>query len=376
MGTRRIRTACTAAAVAVVAFTGCESSPPESSGSTAGSSASAPAPAPSSGGAPTSSSESRTTVASKLDVPWGLAFLPDRSALLTLRDKAEVLQIREGAKPVSVGKIDGVEPNGEGGLLGIAVSPQFASDKRVFVYYTTGSDNRVERFTFDGKALHADRVILQGIPNADHHNGGRLEFGPDGRLYIGTGDAGETSHSQDTSSLGGKILRVDQDGNAPTDNPNSGSPVWSWGHRNVQGLAWDSAGRMFASEFGQNTWDELNLIRKGANYGWPVVEGKGNRAPYVDPLVQWRTSDSSPSGLAIGTDGAAYMAALAGRALWRVPLNGITAGTPERLLDNQLGRIRTVERASDGRLWIVTSNTFRGSPSDDDDRVIAMRPPL
>lgn len=314
----------------------------------------------------------QTTVAQDLEVPWGLAFLPDGSALVTLRDKAEVLQVREGSAPVGLGTIDGVSPDGEAGLLGIAVSPEFASDRRVFVYYTTDSDNRVQRFTLTDGRLKPDKMLVTGIPRASFHDGGRLAFGPDGRLYIGTGDAGETSRSQDLGSLGGKILRVDQDGRAPADNPVAGSPVWSRGHRNVQGLAWDAAGRMYASEFGQNTWDELNLIRKGGNYGWPQVEGKGGDPAYVDPLVQWATSDASPSGLAIGRDGAAYVAALAGRSVWRVPLQNGTAGEPERLLEGDLGRVRTVALAPDGRIWVITSNTFRGSPGEHDDRILAM----
>ncbi|WP_231635161.1 PQQ-dependent sugar dehydrogenase [Luteipulveratus halotolerans] len=360
----------------VLLTTACTDAEPRGArtGSSAGASAASSAPSAPSGAAPAAPAApaARVTVAQDLEVPWGLAFLPDGSALVTLRDKAEVLQVRPGSSPVTVGSVEGVTPDGEAGLLGIAVSPEFASDRRVFVYYTTDSDNRVERFTLVDGRLQPDKVVVSGIPRASFHDGGRLAFGPDRRLYIGTGDAGETSRSQDLGSLGGKILRVDQDGRAPADNPVAGSPVWSRGHRNVQGLAWDAAGRMYASEFGQNTWDELNLIRKGGNYGWPQVEGKGGDPAYVDPLVQWPTSDASPSGLAIGRDGAAYVAALAGRSLWRVPLTNGTAGEPERLLEDDLGRIRTVAVGPDGRLWVITSNTFRGSPGEHDDRVIVM----
>ena len=366
MAVLALRTAVGAVALALLAAS-CTDAEPSSPRTAPPVSTSASPSAP-----PGAASAAQVTVAQDLEVPWGLAFLPHGSALVTLRDKAEVLQVRAGSAPVSIGTVDGVSPDGEAGLLGIAVSPEFASDRRVFVYYTTDSDNRVQRFTLADGRLKPDKVLVTGIPRASFHDGGRLAFGPDGRLYIGTGDAGETSRSQDLGSLGGKILRVDQDGRVPTDNPVAGSPVWSRGHRNVQGLAWDTAGRMYASEFGQNTWDELNLIRKGGNYGWPQVEGKAGDPAYVDPVVQWSTSDASPSGLAIGRDGAAYVAALAGRSIWRVPLNDGAAGEPERLLEGDLGRVRTVALAPDARIWVITSNTFRGSPGEHDDRILAM----
>jgi glucose/arabinose dehydrogenase len=326
----------------------------------------------------TASSTSATeTIATGLPVPWGLAFLPDGTTLVTLRDQAEVLHIPKAAKPESVGRVPGVEPGGEGGLLGIAVSPKFASDRSVFVYFTSGQDNRVLRMTFDGVALKPGPVIVAGIPKAGHHNGGRLQFGPDGYLYIGTGDAGQGEASQDKGSLGGKILRVTAEGAPAPGNPFPGSRVWSLGHRNVQGLAWDKAGSMYASEFGQNTWDELNLIQPGRNYGWPTVEGVAHRSGFVDPLFQWSTDDASPSGIAVGTDGAVYMAALRGECLWRIPLaaKGRT-GTPERLLQGKYGRLRTVVSAPDRRLWLVTSNTFRGAPQSGDDRILALRLPI
>jgi glucose/arabinose dehydrogenase len=319
----------------------------------------------------------RKTIATGLPLPWGLAFLPDGTTLVTLRDQGEVLHIAEGATPVSVGRVPGVVPDGEGGLLGIAVSPTFASDRTVFAYLTASDDNRVLRMTFDGAGLNPGRVIVQGIPRADHHDGGRLAFGPDGYLYIGTGDAGLRDPAQDKGSLGGKILRVTADGAPAPGNPFPGSKVWSLGHRNVQGLAWDSAGNMYASEFGQNTWDELNRIEPGRNYGWPVVEGIAHRSGFVDPVRQWTTAEASPSGIALGRDGAVYMAALRGEALWRIPLDGNgNAGKPQRLLHERYGRLRTVAAAPDGRLWLVTSNTFRGTVRAGDDRIIALRLPV
>jgi len=284
-------------------------------------------------------------MATGLPVPWGLAFLPDGSALVTLRDQGEVLLVKNanGSRPVSVGRVPGVEPDEEGGLLGIAVSPTFATDQSVFVYFTSGEDNRVSRMTFDGSALKPGPAIVTGITKAGYHNGGRLAFGPDGYLYISTGDASQTESSQDKSSLNGKILRVTKDGAPAPGNPFPGSRVWSLGHRNVQGLAWDKSGAMYASEFGQDTWDELNLIEPGRNYGWPVVEGDADRAGFTDPLLQWPTADASPSGIAVGTDGAVYMAALRGQSLWRIPLQGKgKVGKPQRLLREKYGRLRKI----------------------------------
>ena len=340
-------------------------------------STSAPGATAPSGSATGSAAPATETIATGLPVPWGLAFLPDGTALVTLRDQAEVLHVAEGAKTVSVGLVPGVDPAGEGGLLGIAVSPTFASDRAVFVYLTSGDDNRVIRMTFDGAVLRPGPVIVEGIPKAGNHNGGRLAFGPDGYLYITTGDAGQGDAAQDKGSLGGKILRVTALGAPAPGNPFPGSRVWSLGHRNVQGMAWDKAGTMYASEFGQNTWDELNRIEPGRNYGWPDVEGTGNRSGFVGPVIQWPTADASPSGIAVGTDAAVYMAALRGESLWRIPLDGKgKVGAPERLLQGRHRRLRTVVSAPDGRLWLVTSNTFRGNPRPGDDRIVALRLPL
>ena len=316
-------------------------------------------------------------IATGLPVPWGMAFLPDGTALVCLRDQGEVLKVSQGTNPVSVGRVPGVVPDGEGGLLGIAVSPTFASDRAVFVYLTSRDDNRVIRMTLDGAKLRPGPVIVEGIPKAGNHNGGRVEFGPDSFLYISTGDASEAGAAQNKGSLGGKILRVTADGAPAPGNPFPGSRVWSLGHRNVQGLAWSKSGAMYASEFGQNSWDELNRIEPGRNYGWPDVEGISRRPGFVDPVAQWATADSSPSGIALGVDGAVYLAALRGESLWRVPLDDKgKAGTPARLVQGKYGRLRTVVSAPDGRLWLVTSNTFRGDPRPDDDRILALRLPV
>ena len=309
-------------------------------------------------------------LADHLDVPWALAFLPDGSALVTLRDKAQLLHLRAGSRPVVLGTIPGVHPGGEGGLLGVAVSPDYATDHEVFVYYTAADDNRVARLTFTGGKASRPQPVLTGIHKAGNHNGGRLAFGPDGYLYVSTGDAGSSQDSQRKDSLNGKILRVTKDGKPAPGNP-FGNAVWSWGHRNVQGMAWAPDGTMYASEFGQNTWDELNLIRPGRNYGWPVVEGRAGRSGFTDPLRQWPTDDASPSGIA-WADGSVWMAALRGECLWRIPVSGNGSGTPQRLLDGKYGRLRDAVLGPDGRLWVLTSNTFRGNPAPDDDKVVAI----
>src|SRR6185369_13607525 len=219
-------------------------------------------------------------------------------------------------------------------------------------------------------------VILSGLAKASIHDGGRIAFGPDGMLYAGVGDAGNTANAQNPQSLNGKILRMRPDGGVPAGNPFGNSLVYSLGHRNVQGLAWDGAGRLFATEFGQNTWDEVNLIVAGGNYGWPTVEGMGNDTRFRNPLLVWSTSEASPSGAAIANN-FLFAAALAGRRLWTVPLNGSGGvGTPSFELQNAYGRLRTVAVGPDGWLWLATSNRDgRGTPVTGDDRVLRF-PPL
>ena len=309
-------------------------------------------------------------MATGLKVPWGLVFLPDGSTLVAERPTGRVLRIGPDGGTTEAGVVPGVQPRGEGGLLGLAVAPR--DPATVFAYFTsTEGDNRVVRLPLRGGRLGAPTPVLTGIPASSNHNGGRIVVGPDGNLWIGTGDALDTSISQDRAALGGKILRVRPDGSVPADNPFAGSPVWSYGHRNVQGLAFDSTGQLWATEFGQSTWDELNKIVKGGNHGWPEVEGRGAREGFVEPQVVWQTDQASPSGLAI-VDDVAYVAALRGRRLWQVPLAGGAAGRPVAALDGALGRLRTVEAAPDGGgLWVTTSNTDgRGSAQDGDDRVV------
>ena len=316
------------------------------------------------------------TVASGLAVPWGVTFLPDGSALVSERDTTRVLAI-DGTQVREVGRVAGVKPQGEAGLLGLAASPAYASDQLVYAYLTTPTDNRVVAIRYDGQRLGPARPILTGIPNGFVHDGGRLLFAPDGSLFVSTGETGNGPLAQDPESLGGKILRITTDGKPAPGNPVSGSPVWTMGHRNVQGLAFDDRERLWATEFGQDTWDELNLIDKGRNYGWPLVEGRGDLEEYRNPFAQWRTSEASPSGLAF-LDGSLWAASLAGQRLWRVPVRSGSRdaiGKPRDFFVGDYGRLRTVVVAPDGNLWVTTSNRDgRGSPGPKDDRILLVAP--
>jgi glucose/arabinose dehydrogenase len=320
-----------------------------------------------------------STLATDLEVPWSFAFLPNGDALVTERDSGRLLRVTPsgGVREIQTLPESG---SGEGGLLGVAVSPDYEEDRYVYAYYTTARDNRVVRFRLGGEP----EPILTGIPVNTYHDGGRIRFGPDGMLYVTTGDAGDTANSQDRSSLGGKILRISPDGSVPPGNPFPNNLVYSYGHRNVEGLAWDAEGQLFASEFGQNMWDEANRIVAGENYGWPEVEGEGGEdRGYTDPITVWPTSEASPSGAEIMVDGAIpqwegdmFVAALRGQRLWRLELNGRgDVVAREKLLDGEAGRIRDVAQAPDGSLWVSTSNRDgRGTPGTFDDRILRLAP--
>jgi glucose/arabinose dehydrogenase len=324
------------------------------------------------------------TVASGINVPWGLALLPDRSLLVSSRDTFQIHRVDPvgGAKTLA-GTVPGVVSNeragGEAGLLGIALSPHYATDRLVYAYYSTAHDNRIARMTYDparpaGRQLGAPQVILTSIPMGVHHNGGRIAFGPDGLLYAGTGEAEDTALAQDRASLGGKILRMTPDGKPPSGNPFAGSVVYTYGHRNVQGLAWDPQGRLWASELGDHEADELNLIQPGRDYGWPATQGRTSNPKYTSPVAQFGTETDSPSGIAYAA-GCVWMAALKGERLWRIPLDGSrTAAAPQSFLDGAYGRFRAVQADTDGTLLVSTSNTDgRSTPRPGDDRILRLR---
>ncbi|MFC6162289.1 PQQ-dependent sugar dehydrogenase [Kribbella sp. NPDC058693] len=355
------------AAVVVAALTlvsGCSEATPSSSGST-----SAPPSSASTVGGPAAVTLTvASTVATGIEVPWGLAFLPDKSALVAERDSGKVKRIA-GGQVSEVGTVDDVKSSSEGGLLGLAVDPGYPGKPYIYAYYSGGDDNRIARITYQDGKLSDQQVILEGIPKAAIHNGGRLRFGPDGFLYAGTGDGSDRPNSQDDNSLGGKILRITTDGKAAPGNPDG--RVWiTKGHRNVQGLAFDG-NQLYAAEFGQNTWDELNVITPGSNYGWPAAEGISQLDGMTDPIAQWHTADASPSGIAFA-QGHIFMASLRGERLWAIPVaDGKRIGEPQAFFTNKYGRLRTVEVAPDGSLWVTTSNTDgRGQPRDGDDRIL------
>ena len=377
------------AAVLATAVTGCATGPADAPSAAAPpalatTTPSGPSTGPSSGSstapsspAPTSArpaSSGPTVVASGLEVPWGLGFLPDGDALVTERDTARVLRLTAaGGEPRVIDTVDEAAPRGEGGLLGLAVSPTWGVDGAYYVYATTRSDNRVLLLSTD-EPDRAPEPVLTGIPKGAIHNGGRLAFGPDGSLYAGTGDTGDTGLARDPGSLGGKVLRMTPDGQPVG---TAGSVVFSVGHRNVQGLAFDGAGRLWATEFGQNRFDEVNQVSEGDDGGWPQVEGPGDGGGrFAAPAVTWETSEASPSGAAVVGD-ALYVAALRGERLWRVPLDGAGGtGTPEPLLQDRFGRLRAAAAAPDGSLWLLTSNRDgRGDPTQADDRVLRLSVP-
>lgn len=325
-----------------------------------------------------------STLTEGLESPWGLAELPGGDLLVSSRDKGTITRIDgESGKKTLLGTVPGVSPAGEGGLLGIAVSPKYGADHLVYAYFTTESDNRIARMLYDensrtpGQSLGAPDTILRGIPKGSIHNGGRIAFGPDGMLYAGTGETGDRGLAQDKKSPAGKILRMTPDGEPLHGNPEADSVVYSYGHRNVQGLAWDRRKQLWASEFGQDTWDELNQITPGVNDGWPEVEGKAGTKGFADPVAQWKTSEASPSGIAYAK-GSIWMAGLRGERLWRIPLSGKPdaepLAPPQSFLEGKYGRLRTVLAAGGDKVWLVTSETdTRGTPKPGDDKILVLK---
>jgi glucose/arabinose dehydrogenase len=339
------------------------------------------APAPSGGTSYTSSPTTSTPeiIATNLTIPWEIAFLPDGDLLVTERPGR---LIRLG-QDQSVIQINGVKHIGEGGLLGLALHPDFNNNRFIYLYFTSetnaGLTNRVERYQLDGTTLSDRLVIIDNIPGARNHDGGRLAFGPDRKLYITTGDASAENNAQDRNSLAGKILRVNDDGTTPNDNP-FGSAIFSLGHRNPQGLAWDSSGSLWATEHGRSGalsgYDEINLIESGKNYGWPRIQGDQQQAGLESPQYHSGAFTTwAPSGAVfIGED--LYFAGLRGQALYRARISGSIVASITPYFNKLYGRLRTVALGPDGALYLLTGNRDgRGTVQEGDDKIIRISNP-
>lgn len=367
MPRRHLSTLAAAATIAVV-LTGCADDPENSPSDATRTAEPDREPAGGSG----SGAVEAADLATGLTTPWGLVAFDDGSVLLGERDTGAIklLAADDPSTATEVTTIEESVPGGEAGLLGLAASPD---EQTVFVYYTTESESRVVSMSWDGAALGEPRTIFEGIPGgAGFHQGGGLAVGPDELLYVSTGDNGVPDNAQDRDSLSGKVLRLTLQGEPAPDNP-FGTAVYSYGHRNVEGITFDDEGRLWASEFGQNTYDELNLVESGGNYGWPEVEGTSDNADYLNPQVVWRTEDASPAGLTFWR-GSVWMTALRGESLWEIPLDGAEADDPVRHLAGEHGRLRNVIVSATGdEMLLATSNTDgRGDPQDGDDRILTV----
>lgn len=317
-------------------------------------------------------------VADELEIPWSLDFLPDGDIIFTERPgRVRLIDAEEGLLPEPLLTIDEVAHNGEGGLLGITAHPDFEDNHFIYVYYTYREDgiiyNKVVRYIEENRQLTDAQVIIDSIPGGRNHNGGRISFGPDGLLYITTGDAGESSLSQNLSSLAGKILRVTDEGDIPEDNPFQNSPVYTLGHRNPQGLAWDEQGRLWATEHGPSARDELNLIEAGSNYGWPEITGDDTASDMESPVIHSGSQTWAPSGAAY-LNGSVFFAGLRGQSLYEVSLGSgddLDSVELQEHFNGDFGRLRDVVAGPDGNLYILTSNQDgRGLPVSGDDRII------
>ena len=306
-------------------------------------------------------------IADNLDTPWAIDFLPDGTMIFTERPGRVNLLL--SGKVVTVANIS-VDERGESGLMGLAVDPDFSQTKQIYVYYTYSQANRVSKFTLVNNSLMNETILLDNIPRARFHDGGRLEFGPDDKLYITTGDATLPSSAQDLDSLAGKILRMNKDGSIPLDNPFS-SLVYSYGHRNPQGLTWDDRGELYSTEHGPTRNDEFNQIVKGGNYGWP--QECTEKGKFINPLRCFTEFTLAPGGL-VFHQGDFFVAGLRGNQLRRLVWNPSNSSISyEQKLFADLGRIREVT-AYQGFLYVATSNyDGRGIPQYEDDKIMRVQ---
>ena len=337
------------------------------------------------------SSIEASVVAEELNVPWEIAFLPDGTYLVTERPGQLVHIYPDRRERIEV---IGVEQVGEGGLLGLALAPDFENSGHIYLYQTTqaedGLTNRVVRYRFENDSLSQEEIIIQNIPGAQYHDGGRIAFGPDGKLYVTTGDAGETALAQDVNSVAGKILRLNPDGSIPEDNPfGADNPVYSYGHRNPQGLAWTDSGELWITEHGpsgvRSGYDEVNRVEAGANYGWPDFVGAEAGDGFIEPYVQSGADETwAPAGAEIIGDQMLFVG-LRGQAVYSVELPAPDTALeqlseiqprPEVLayFRERWGRLRVVRQGPDRALYILTSNVDgRGNPQPGDDKIIRLQ---
>jgi len=319
-----------------------------------------------------------TTLAENLEVPWALVFLPNRSILFTERvGRVRFIDKLGKLNPTPVAVIDDVLAKGEGGLMGITIHPNFSTNHFVYLYYTYANNNgqtlnRVARFKFENNKFSQKTTIVNAIPGALFHNGGRIKFGSDGFLYITTGDSQNPSLAQDKNSLAGKILRVTDEGKPAPNNP-YGTQIYSYGHRNPQGITWDESGRLWATEHGASAKDEVNVINKGVNYGWPIITGGETQQGMETPILNSGADTWAPAGAAF-LNNSIYFGGLRGQALYEATINGDKVGIKEHL-KGELGRIREVIVGPDNLLYITTSNRDgRGIPNTTDDKIIRVNP--
>jgi glucose/arabinose dehydrogenase len=280
-------------------------------------------------------------IVSGLNVPWSAILVGDE-VLVSERDTGKILAFRPGGPVRSLGAVPDVVAGGDGGLLGLALLER-EDTFWIYAFVCSGSSNRIVRMAYRDKVLGKPEILVDGLPGGRSHNGGRIAFGPDGMLYATTGETRNARLAQEPNSLAGKILRMTPEGKVPDDNPFPGSLVYSMGHRHPQGLAWDDNGRLWATEFGNDQWDELNLIEPGANYGWPLVEGRGGDPAYRDPIMQWNTQEMGPSGL-VYIDGTFFIAGLTGERIWSVTVDQEGRPSVKSFFAGEYGRIRHVLR--------------------------------